>query len=112
MFCTCEKSHQLWQDLKIWLENTLRINIVWDQKTIILGYMLRDKKANPINTVILITKSYLFWCSRKNKDPNILELLSRIKSCIFEQQESAAIPNKKEQFLKTWENWITIFNNE
>ena len=112
LFCTCEKVKTLWNDLKLWIENRVRINITWDNKLIILGYLLKDKKAVPFNTLILTTKSYIFWCARKKINPNVMECQSRIKATFNEQKEVARLNNKLDNFLNKWENWLILFNQD
>ena len=65
LFITCNPIKQLWRDLEKWIKTKINSTITFEPSTIILGYLNNDNRSIPLNTIILITKSYIFWCSRK-----------------------------------------------
>ena len=67
-----------------------------------MGYKINNNIQTAINTLILKTKSYIFWCSRKNKKPNIFELQIRAKQLYTAQQTLSYLNNKNDLFSKNW----------
>ena len=66
---------------------------------ILFGYLNPDN-FNPINTIILITKAYIFSKSRKAIPLDISELKSNIRQVYDEQQYMALMDMKQETFNK------------
>ena len=111
LFCTCQYTQQLWQDLQSWIGNRLSFNVPLDAVTIILGYLIQDILFIPFNTILLSTKAYIFWCARMHKLPNIFQLQIRIKRTYNEQLSLALLNQKLINFQSKWELWEPLFQN-
>ena len=78
----------------------------------ILGYLNTDNFSITINTILMVTKHYIFVTSLNvTARPNIHDLLKLIKKTYNEQSLVAKINNKFEFFCKTWSKLSTILEN-
>ena len=77
-----------------------------EKNSILLGYI--DPYINtPINTINMVTKSYIFHCSKNNRKLNIYHLQTRIRTMY---QTIEFIATKNDQLDKFNKNWI-LFKN-
>ena len=106
LFCDCTISKQLWNDIENWITHTTSFPIKFSPVEILLGYLNPDN-FYPINTIILVTKAYIFSKSRKALPLDISDLKNNIRQVYDEQQYMALIDEKQEIFVKTW----TVFKN-
>ena len=60
LFYFCPKLKQLWHHLENQIVNKAGFNIKFFPEDIPLGYKFNNPNSIAINTIILITKSYLF----------------------------------------------------
>ena len=111
LFTQCPQIKVLWSDISKWIHNTTNYNIKFDQITIICGYLLSNNIQTPINTIILATKSYIFWCSRHKRKPNIYSLQKQILDLYNTQLAVASINNNLEYFNKKWTSMIQLITN-
>ena len=79
LFCSCEKSSNLWKEISRWINNKTSIPIQFDPLMIIIGYTNINNISPTMNLIIMITKNYLFHCSNKNVSPNIFSVIERIR---------------------------------
>ena len=111
LFAECSVSQTLWNNIKTWILNKTTYNITFDTKTIILGYLFNNNISTPINTIILVTKSYIFWCSRHNIIPCNYQLQTRIKESYETQKAISCLNNNEEIFDRKWKNMLSILHN-
>ena len=111
LFTECIPSKQVWLDIKLWIQNKLNITIVLSPIEIILGYQHKNNFQVPLNTIIMVTKSYLFWCSCTDQIDNFQYLQDRIKTVYYEQEAVSKLQNKLEQFEKNWINWKRLLQD-
>ena len=95
--------------INLWIKNKLNITIQLSPIEIILGYQHSNNFQTPLNTIITITKSYIFLCSRTDQAPNFQYLQDKIKTVYNEQEAVSKLQNKSNQFEKIWENWKRLF---
>ncbi len=111
LFCKCEPIIELWNNVQMWINTRLGLNVPLDDLTIVMGYLIRDEIQKPLNTLILSVKAYIFWCSRFNRIPNIYTLQIRAKRNFDDQFAISKIHQKEEQFIRIWHQWVTLFDN-
>ena len=92
LFCNCNIVENLWNEISTWMNRKLNCEIKLDNKLIILGYLNMDKLYYSINTIILVAKSYIFKCSRRDITPNMIQFHNRLL-VVLREQESIAIKN-------------------
>lgn len=105
LFHNCSKITVLWNDINTWISNKLKFKVNFNKITVILGYQNKDCNSIPINFIIMTTKSYIFWCARECKTPNIIQLQSRLQSSFIEQRCISIKNFKSEEFDKKWNKW-------
>ena len=66
---------------------------------------------NTINTINMITKSYIFYCSRSKLRLNIYQLQTRLKSAYETYEFNAIKNNDSENFNRKWNPFISLFLN-
>ena len=104
----CEEVRSLWVWLSKWINEKLKIAITFNVKMIILGYMERDTNYIPLNSIILIAKSYIFWSSRNKLPLDINQLQKRIKSVYSEQLFIYTKRGNEDKFLSSWNYWSCL----
>ena len=112
LFFECDHVHQLWNLLYTWIRNKNRLQITPDKSTIILGHIHPYGNTIPINTINMITKAYIFTCSRNNRILNIYHLQSRIKTSLLNLEFNATKNQNLENFQKLWRPFKEIFNQD
>ena len=75
---------------------------------IILGYLEKDENYIPLNSIILITKFYIFWSSRNKIQANINTLQDRIKNTNLDQKLIHTKNGKEDNFLSKWNYWSNL----
>ena len=109
LFCNCFKVQPLWENLTIWIYNKLGYQINIDTQTIIFGHYHRGNSYIPLNTILLVTKSYIFWCARLKKDPDIFQVQKWVEKTYNEQYALACTNLRQDIFYKKWNQWSAIF---
>ena len=109
LFCLCDNSVTLWNQVLQWIKEKIKIQIALNNKDIILGYLLQSNYSTPINTIILCTKSYIFRTAYNKKNLQLAELINYIKSTYSEQKAIATLNNKLTTFIKRWNSWVNLF---
>ena len=105
LFYDCDRISELWENIRIWIRQKINIELNLNKLTVIMGYLNQDNHKIPINFLLLNTKAYIFYCSRKNKIPNIQELQKRIKNSISEERMLSKLR------IKEWHLWEKIVEN-
>ena len=67
-----------------------------------MGHLNRDNNFLPINTIILVTKQYIFVSAVKGNTPSLHELKWKLNRCYQEQYWLSYEQNKEEHFNKSW----------
>ena len=111
LFYNCQYTISLWQDLITWICNTSNITLDLNASTIILGYSSADNLFRPINTVLMVSKYYIFQCCYNSARPNIFTLQKRIKKVYQEQKLVAQLNNRYDHFEQHWQMFGNMFNN-
>jgi hypothetical protein len=76
IFCECTYTKRIWKDLNTWLKSEdIIINIT--NEHILIGF--KGKNNNPLNTILLLTKQFLYKQFRKPAIPHFIHLQANIK---------------------------------
>ena len=110
LFSECEEVNQLWSNVEGWISNKLKLNLRFTKMMKILGYLTIDQYFWPLNLILLVTRKYIFWCSKKNFKLNIYFLQSQVQQVYIEQETLSLINMKSDLFKKRWNFWSNIFN--
>ena len=109
LFSKCEKANVLWENIKIWIQNKVAINFNITDSMKILGYLTYDKNFWPLNLILLVTRKYLYWCSRNDFKINIYYLQKEMKKMFIEQKCLNEIKYQNREFSKKWAVWQNLF---
>ena len=102
LFCFCPMVAKLWQDLSNWIKEKTNIVIKFDSFRIIMGYLNRDKFFLSINTLILVTKYYIYANTRAKRCLNIADIQIKIKKVYNEQNLVAKLNCLENKFEEKW----------
>ena len=78
------------------------VTIHFNSLNVIMGYLNRDNHFLPINTIIIVTKYYIYLNSRKKIPLNILDLQKKIQETYNEQMLVARLNFFESEFEKKW----------
>ena len=111
IFCECSHVQQLWQNLKQWIFNILNIHIVFNETAMILGFIESSENFWPVNFFLIITRFYIFSCSKNKIQLNIFDLQKEIKQKFVEQSQLAKINFSTGKYHKIWQIWENLLTN-
>ena len=112
LFCQCEIITNFWKDIEHWL--TQKINFAHPFSNIekIFGYIYYDENYYGANLIILSAKNDIFWCSRNNKQPNIMTFQTRVKKSYLEQTHIAQKNNRIDKFQHSYGGWHALLKEQ
>ena len=102
LFFMCPKSKQLWNELEQLIVIKTGFQISFDSESILLGYGFQNLYSVALNTLIIVSKNYIFSNSRKGLELNIRELLSKLKNTYNEQQTIQSLEMQGAKFERSW----------
>ena len=82
----CDAVITLWNNVCNWIHQKIGIDFNFSKSMKILGYLVKDSNFWPVNFILLLTRRYIFWCSRKGYALNIFSLQLEVKQIYLEQQ--------------------------
>ena len=103
IFFDCTNTTELLHNLKNLIKNKININIQLTKTDLILGYRMNYNYNIPLNSILRVSKSYIFWCSRHDKYLNIKQLQNWIEKNISKLYQT------HESFTKNWITWKNLF---
>ena len=111
LFSECIKVKDLWKNICTWVESkiNLKINLTHTIKT--LGYFIQDEHFWPLNFILIVTRKYIFTCSKKENNLNIYHLQKMIKERFQEQESLCKVSMRHHTFENNWIVWKHIFKN-
>ena len=68
----------------------------------VLSHLTFDKKVWPLNSILIISKKYLYWFSRTDYKVNIYHLQKEMKQSFIEQKCLNEIKYQNKEFIKIW----------
>ena len=74
LFSQCNKVLELWNNVKQWVTNRTSIYLELNDTTKILGYTTYDENFWAINFILIVTRFYIYWSSKKKLYLNIFHL--------------------------------------
>jgi len=105
----CEYTQNLWQSVINWVRNKTEIFLQIVKQDKILGYFKNKTYKIPINTIIMVTKQYIFNNCQNNRPLNIYELQIKLNTIYQEEKYIAKLNNKEENFNTVWDIWNQMF---
>ena len=111
LFAQCVKVEELWKNICSWVKSKLSLNLDLNIPTKILGHFKLDEHFWALNFVLIVTRKYIFTCSKTKKSLNIYHLQKLVKDKYQEQEALSRINSKEHTFEKKWLFWKHIFDN-
>ena len=105
----CDKSRDLWNDIKVWIQLTINFDLEITPTMILLGYSNRDNNNVPLNSILISVKYYIFSTAHSSKNMNIYDCQKSVQKMYEEQEQIAIINNKDVDFNKKWLRWKPLF---
>ena len=105
------KVEELWKNICSWVKSKLSLKIDLNNATKILGHFKLDEHFWALNFVLIVTRKYIFTCSKTKKSLNIYPLQKLVKDKYHEQEALSRINSKEHIFEKKWLFWKFIFDN-
>ena len=109
LFVLCPKSKYLWSRLENLILEKTSFQLKFSPKDILLGYRYQNPFSQALNTLIIVTKSYIFSSSRKCQQINIDSLLKVLKKIYDEQKLVKALEMENAKFEKEWFQMKKLF---
>ena len=110
LFAECITVCPLWDNLRAWMLNKVGVNIMLNTVMKIVGYTELDQHFWPLNFVLIVTRKYIFWCSKKDFPLDIYFLQKEIKRKFIEQETLYKIKGHGNIFNKRWIVWRKLFD--
>ena len=110
LFFQCPKSIHLWNQLENVIQEKASFHIKFNPEDVLLGYSYRNSNSVALNTLIMVTKSYIFSNSRKGLELKMEDLLMLEKRIYSEQKLVANLKMENIRFEKCWYQMQKIFN--
>ena len=112
LFAQCAKSKYLWNQLESVIQEKAFFNIKVTVEDILFGYAYHKLNSVPINTLIMVTKSYIFSHSRIGLELKVDYLLTLLKKIYSEQKLVANLKMEIAKFQKCWCQIEKIFTHD
>ena len=109
LFYHCPESRNLWHNLENKILYKTHFQVEFNCEDVILGYKHYNANSYAINTIIMITKSYIFSNSRKGYRTNLEDLLTKIVKVYEEQKLLALLEFTTNKFEKSWYQMKSLF---
>ena len=105
IFCECQKVKKLWHALEKWCEYYYKIDVKFDQSTIILNnYKGKEKKM--INNIILCLKQSIYSTKCKQESLNFTNFVAYLDYWYQIEKTGAYISATVNKFNKKWKLYI------
>ena len=111
LFVSYEKSSRFWDNIKVWIKQVLKVEIVLSPSTVILGNWELETPNYLVNILSIAAKYYIFQCSRKHIKLNISGFLRFVNNMYNEQKYLSKIEMPTEIFMKKWSVFTILFND-
>ena len=109
MYVLCKKSKILWSKLENHIKEKTVFEVKFSPEDILLGYNHSNPNSVALNTVIIVTKSYIYATSRKRQELNMHDMFIVLQKTYDEQKLVASLEMQNEKFEKSWHQIKRIF---
>ena len=109
LFVHCSHVVNLWSSLELLIYSSTCKRLVFSQEDIILGYLYNDNNYYPVNTIIAVTKSYIFSSAVHGAIPNINALKHKLQKQFRYQLHVNMEMNRTDKFNCQWLPYRKLF---
>jgi hypothetical protein len=109
-FFRCPKTKEFWYAFQTWWNVTGNKTVdIIEEKDVILGYNLTNKRETIFNCCILIGKKMIYEQKNyKNKQPDLYSFHLDLKSIVETDRQISIKNNKLDHFLDFWQNIVDL----
>ena len=112
LFIKCTKVTTFWLQLFKWIKAITKIDIKYDNLTLLFGYLLSNNSFISINTVLILARKFIFQAAKQKSDFLHIDMFKKLlKNIYFEQSNLAEITNMNEKFKKQWATMYPLIEN-
>ena len=111
LFTQCPYVKELWKNVSIWIEKKLQVGITLNDNVKILGYHVHDEHFWPVNFVLMISRYYIYICSKRRFNLNIFHLQEMVKRKYEEEKYVWETKSLTDFFTNRWLIWEQLFIN-
>ena len=108
LLITCPSVQEFWKILSEHIKSKVNCTLKFTPFTIIFGYTLTESSQQPINTILLVAKKYIFDSSKKSEYLNLYVFTRYLQQIHSEQQLLSKLCNDEPQFKKRWQKWLPL----
>ena len=105
IFTECPSVKVFWGKIQNHVKENINFNLHLSNFDIMLGQLLFHQNTIPVNSLILLTKKYIFDCIKSNTSLYLDGLITRLKEFYKEEKLLAILKDKLCEFQKKWETW-------
>ena len=109
LFSKCPVVVDFWKNVSNWITRRLHLHIQFSESMKILGYHIQDENFWPINFVLLLSRWYIYQCSRKETYLNIFFFQTQMKKKYLEEKYIWETKLSLEAFKSRWLIWEKLF---
>ena len=111
LFWYCNVVMEFWENIENWIyeKNLYLVNI--DKKRALFGICNQSEFSKHINYILILTRLYIYKCRINNKGLNIAEWVKELKFFIHIEKKIAMKADRFPKFIKYWQKWLQIFEN-
>ena len=111
MFVDCSYVQRFWNSLAKHVSDKINYNIKFTDFTIIFGSLINDQNSEPLNSLLLISKKYIFNTAKSNSPLTVHGLQYKLNQSFEELQYLARLSNSVEVFEKNWLKWQPVYTS-
>ena len=111
IFTQCPYVKELWKNVSIWIEKKLQVGITLNDNVKILGYHVHNEHFWPVNFVLMISRYYIYICSKRRFNLNIFHLQEMVKRKYEEEKYVWETKSLTDIFTNRWLIWEQFFIN-
>ena len=112
LFVGCEKTSKFWKTIGTWLMEKGNINFDLGPNILLFGNWHLEQGQDINNIISILAKRYIFKCSKKKQELNILQYQNYMIKIYTEQKYLAQIETRYENFKKLWSVFTLLTANE
>ena len=112
LFIGCEKTSKFWKTIGTWLMEKGNINFDLSPSILLFGNWHLEQGQDRNNIISILAKRYIFKCSKKKQELNILQYQNYMIKIYTEQKYLAQIETRYENLKKLWSVFTLLTGNE
>ena len=110
MFVLCPKVKEFWNLVLTYIKSKVTTTLLLTPFNIILGYTLAEFNQQPINTILLVARKYIFESSNKCQNLNLNGFIHRLHQ-VYSEQKLSQLYHIETYFNKIWKKWQPLIGH-